>query len=156
MTTSVNPSAGLGNTNAFFTVATSSKVMVNGDIAFTSVGDCEIIGLWSECITANNATASTLQWQILPTTGSATTISGASTTLASATVGTIIVLDGGALATAPTIYASGVGLHTTARGIIFKEGTLKTVIGVGSTTGTWRHFIQYVPYETGAYIYPNF
>jgi len=156
MTVSVNPSAGLGNTNAYFTVATSPKVMVNGDAVFTAIGDCELVGIWSECISANDATASTLQWQHNPTTGSAATISGATATLASATVGTIIVLDGGALATAPVITPSGVALHTTARGIILKDGILKSVIGVGSTTGTWRHYIQYIPYETGAYIYPNF
>jgi hypothetical protein len=29
--------------------------------------------------------------------------------------------------------------------IIVKDGTLKLVIGVGSTTGTWYHAIRYKP-----------
>jgi hypothetical protein len=47
-------------------------------------------------------------------------------------------------------------LNTTARGTIFKTGVLKTVIGVGSTTGIWRHYIRYEPLQPGAYIYPAF
>lgn len=156
MSISILPQAGSVQPNAFTTVTTSPKVMVNGDTVFTAVGDVEIIGLWSECITANNATASTLQWQITPTVGTATTISGASATLASLTAGATIVLDGGALATAPVINTGGPGLHTTLRGIIFQDGTLKSVVGVGSTTGTWKHYISYIPYESGAYIIPAF
>ena len=135
---------------------TTAKVMVNGDILFTAVGDVQITSLYSECYTANNATASTLQYNITPTVGTATTISGASTSLASAAAGTIVVLDGGAFATAPSVTASGVALNTTARGTIFRSGILTSVVGVGSTTGTWRHYIQYVPLEAGAYVVPAF
>lgn len=156
MTVMITAAGGPSVVESFTTIATSPKVMVTGDILFTATGDCELIGIWSECISANDATASTLQYRITPTTGSATTISAASTTLASATVGTVVALNGAALSDAPNIYTTGVGLHTAARGIIFKDGTLSIVIGVGSTTGTWRHYIQYVPYETGAYIVPAF
>lgn len=135
---------------------TSAKVMVNADALFTAVGDVQIRSLWSECYTANNATASTLQYQITPTVGTASTISGATTTLASAIAGTVVVMDGATLAAVPTITASGVALNTTARGVIFKSGVLKTVIGVGSTTGTWKHYIKWEPLEEGAYVYANF
>lgn len=156
MAISVLPQGGGVQPNAFTTLTTSPKVMVNGDVVFTAVGDVEIIGLWSECITANNTTASTIQWQITPTVGTATTISGASASLASLNPGATVVLDGDALATAPVINANGPGLHTTSRGIIFQSGTLNTIIGVGSTTGTWRHYLSYIPYESGAYVQPAF
>lgn len=133
-------------------VSTATKVMVSADTIFTAYGDVQILDLVSECITANNATASTLQYSITPTVGTATTISGASATLASAAAGTIVTLVGDALATAPVISATGVGLSQTARGIWFPDGTLKLVIGVGSTTGTWRHYLRYAPLEDGAYV----
>jgi hypothetical protein len=156
MTIALTQAAGMGQTTAYNTAATSPKVMVNADTVFTAVGDIEIIGLWSECQTVNDATASTLQWQITPTVGTATTISGATTTLASLNPGATVVLDGGALATAPIINPNGPGLHTAARGLIFPSGVLKSVVGVGSTTGTWRHYIDYVPLEAGAYVIPAF
>jgi hypothetical protein len=65
-------------------------------------------------------------------------------------------MDGAAFATAPTVTASGVGLNPTSRGTLFKSGILTSVIGVGSTTGTWKHYIRYEPMEAGAYVYPNF
>ena len=133
-------------------VVTPAKVMVNNDIIFTASGDVQILDLVSECITANNATASTLQYSITPTVGTATTISGASATLASAAAGTIVTLVGDALATAPVISATGVGLSQTSRGIWFPAGTLKLVIGVGSTTGTWVHYLRYAPLEAGAIV----
>jgi hypothetical protein len=156
MAIAITLAAGQSSTTAYNTVATSAKVMVNADTIFTAVGDIEIIGLFSECITANNATASTLQYQCTPTIGTATTISAASTTLASVAAGTVVSLNGAALSDAPNIYTTGVGLHTAARGIIFLDGTIKTVVGVGSTTGTWRHYLNYVPLEPGAYVRPGF
>jgi len=126
--------------------------MVNADIIFTAFGDVQILDLCSECITANNATASTIQYQIVPTVGTATTISGTSATLASAPAGAVVSLVGDALATAPVIASTGVGLSQTSRGIWFPEGTLKIVIGAGSTTGTWKHYIRYAPKEKGSYV----
>lgn len=128
----------------------ATKVIVNGDTLFTAVGDVQILGLFSECVTANNATASTLQYNITPTVGAATTISGASAALTSATAGTIVVLNG-VLATAPAVVASGVALATTG-GIIFPTGILTAIVGVGSTTGTWKHYIRYRPLAAGAYV----
>lgn len=134
-------------------VKTGTAVMVNGDVLFTAVGSVQLVSLFSECVTANNTTASTLQYRITPTIGAAATISGATTTLASATAGTVVVMDGATLAAVPTISASGVALNTTARGIVFRTGTLSIVVGVGSTTGTWRHYLRYEPLENGAYVY---
>lgn len=133
---------------------TAAKVMVTADGLFTAVGDVQILSLHSECYSANGATASTLQYKLTPTTGTAATISGASASLANAVAGTVVVMDGSTLAAAPTVAATGVALNTTARGIIFKDGTLSIVVGVGSTTGTWKHYLRYEPLEDGAYVVP--
>jgi hypothetical protein len=133
-------------------VVTVAKVMTNGDIIFTASGDVQILDLVSECVTPNDATASTLQYSITPTVGTPTTISGASASLASAAAGTVVTLVGDALATAPVVSATGVALSQTARGIWFPSGTLKLVIGVGPTTGTWKHYIKYAPLEAGAVV----
>jgi len=132
-------------------VLSSIKTMVNGDIIFRVSEHIQLVNLFSECITANNATASTLQYSVTPDVGSVTAISGASASLASVAAGTILVLDGGALATAPALSAAGVSLAQTARGIIIPKGTIKLVVGVGSTTGTWIHHIRYVPLHPGSF-----
>jgi len=131
-------------------VMSSTKVMVNADIVFTIAnGPIQILELLSEIITANDATASTMQWQSVPTVGSAATISGATTTLASIAAGATVRVAPTALSTAPVIAlaaAGGAQLGTNvANRIIVNAGTLKLVIGVGSTTGTWRHFLRYIP-----------
>jgi hypothetical protein len=128
----------------------STKVMVTGDIVFTITGGpIQIQELLSVCVTANDATASTLQWQSVPTVGTATTITGATATLASATAGTTVLIQPTALSTAPVIVtAANGGLHlglVAQNHIIVKDGTLKLVIGVGSTTGTWYHCLRYKP-----------
>ena len=126
------------------------KTMVNGDIVFTVLGGpIQIVGLHSECITANDATASLMQWQSAPTIGTAATISGASLALTSATAGTTVHLDAATLATAlPIVTAANGGVYDlTASGnqIVVKAGTIKLVITVGSTTGTWKHYLRYKP-----------
>lgn len=156
MSALVNTVVGGVSGNLSQAATTSAKVMVNGDTLFTAVGDVQITSLWSECYTANGATATTLQYSITPTTGTATTISGASASLANAVAGTVVSLNGAALADAPNLYATGVGLNSTGRGIIFRSGTLTSTVGVGSTTGTWKHYLQYTPLEPGAYVVPAF
>lgn len=136
---------------------TNPKVMVNADVIFTiSGGPILIWSLVSECVTNNDATASTLQYQSVPTVGSAATISGATTTLASIAAGATILLTPTALSTAPTIAlaaAGGVQLGLVAQNkILVNPGTIKLVIGVGSTTGTWRHRIAYVPLGTSVVV----
>lgn len=135
-------------------IATAAAVMVNGTTIFTIAGGpIRIEELISECISANDGTASTLQWQSAPTVGSAATISGASASLASVAAGATVRLAPTALTTAPVVAlaaAGGVQLGTNvANRITVQPGTLKTVIAVGSTTGTWKHFLRYTPLATG-------
>ncbi len=137
-------------------VSITPGVMSNGLVTFNISGDIVLLNLSSECITGNNATASTLQWQSNPTVGAAATISGASASLASALAGAVVALDGTALTTAPNLYASGIGLGQVARGILIPAGTISLVIGVGSTTGTWKHYIRYRPMEPGSVVTPAF
>lgn len=130
-------------------VMTTAATMVNGTTVFTIAGGpIEILQLGALCITANDVTASTLQYSADGTVGAATTISGASATLASAAAGTIVAAVPGTLATAPSIYVNGVGVSA-AVGIIVPAGIITIVIGVGSTTGTWRHYLRYRPLTTG-------
>jgi hypothetical protein len=131
-------------------VESIAAVMVNGDVVFTIAGGpIQIIDLFSECVTANGATASTMQWQSLPTVGSAATISGASASLANQTAGSTIRLAPTALSTAPSLVAASAGGLSLgvdeANRIVVKQGTLKLVIGVGSTTGTYKHRMRYAP-----------
>ena len=133
-------------------VTTSTKVMTNADIIFNVTGDIEILNLFSECITPNGVALTTMQYVCTPAVGTATTISGASASLASATAGTIVVLDGTTLATAPAVAPSGVALGQVGRGIIMTKGTIGLVIGTGPTTGTWKHYMRYRPLEDGAYV----
>jgi hypothetical protein len=131
-------------------VQSTTSTMVNGNTVFTvSGGPIQIIDLVSICVTANDVTASTMQWQSVPTVGTATTFSGASASLASATAGTTVRLAPTALSTAPVIVAAsagGVQLGTNVANYIdVKDGTIKLVIGTGSTTGTWMHIMRYRP-----------
>jgi hypothetical protein len=127
----------------------AAAVMVNGTTVFTITGGpIQIISIGCVCITANDTTASTLQYSADGTDGAATTITGASATLASAAAGAIVAAVPGTLATAPAIYANGVGIAGTV-GIIVPAGIITTVVGVGSTSGTWRQFIRYIPLAPG-------
>ena len=133
-------------------ITTNPKVMVNGDVIFTCVGDVLIINLESECKSANDATATTIQYQSVPTTGGTVAISGVSSSLASLAAGASVTLDGSSLAAAPIVSTTGASLAQTARGIQVPDGTIKLVVAVGSTTGTWRHYLRYKPLEAGAYV----
>lgn len=131
--------------------ATSPKVIVNGDTLFTVAGGpIQILELVSICNTANNATASTLQYSSTQTLGGVSqTISGASASLASATAGTTVMMQGTALATAPLVNANGANITGQPGNIVVFPGTITAVVGVGSTTGTWTHYIRYKPLATG-------
>lgn len=123
----------------------NAAVMVNGDDIFTITGGpIEILAIGALCVSANDATASTLQYRADGTAGSATTITGASASLANAAAGAIVAAVPGTLATAPAVYANGVGINGTV-GIIVPAGIIEIVVGVGSTTGTWKHFMRYRP-----------
>lgn len=131
-------------------VSSSTKVMTNGDIVFTVAGGHIMIEeLFSECITAQGAGATTMQWQSLPTVGSAATFSGASGSLANQTAGSTVRVAPTALTTTPTAVAAsagGLSLGTNvANRIIVKSGTIKLVVGTGPSTGTYRHYMRYKP-----------
>ena len=122
-----------------------AAALVNGTTIFTITGGpIQIVSIGAVCITANGATASTLQYSADGTDGGATTITGASITLANLAAGNIVVAVPGTLATAMAIYTNGVGIAGTVN-IIVPAGIITNVVGVGSTTGTWRQFIRYIP-----------
>lgn len=129
----------------------ATKVMVNGDTIFTvAVAPILILGLASVCVTANNTTASTLQYSVTPAIGAAAqTISAASGSLISAAAGASVTLAGTALSTAAFLNANGVGLIANPGTIFCPAGIITVVIGVGSTTGTWKHYIRYKPMNSG-------
>jgi hypothetical protein len=138
-------------------VATSTAaVMVDGTDIFTIAGGpIVILELISVCVTANNGTASTLQWRADGTDGAATTFTGASASLASAAAGTLAVCHFTATTTAPVLYTAGVGISrptSTAHGMVVPAGIIETVIAVGSTTGTWRHYLRYRPMARGTLV----
>jgi hypothetical protein len=135
-------------------VATATAaVMVNGtDIFNVSGGPIIVLELISVCVTANDTTASTLQWRADGTDGAATTFTGASASLASAAAGTFVVTQFTATTTAPVLYTAGVGITrptSTAHGMTVPAGIIEMVIGTGSTTGTWRHYLRYRPMSRG-------
>ena len=144
--------------NSDHVAKTTAKVMVNGDTLFNITGDVLIYALVSECYTANNATASTLQYSITNNdSATAQTISAASATLASKAPKTSVLAQLGALTNAPVISsASGVGAFPWGAVRVGGNSILTSVIGVGSTTGTWKHYIRYEPLEDGATITPAF
>lgn len=125
-------------------------VMTNGMTLFTVAGGpILVVGLCSICLTANNGTASTLQYEAISTLGALTgTISGASASLASAVAGTVVALQGIALTTAPVVGTVGVELAS-AVPIVVQAGTINAVIGTGSTTGNWAHYLRYQPLSAG-------
>lgn len=138
----------------------TAKVIANGDILFNVTGDVVITNIISECYTANDATASTLQYQVV--TGAASpatqTITNASASLANAAVGTVVAaLSFPNLTTIPSVAANGVlpGIQDNI-GVRTSGGTIRAVVGVGSTTGTWKHYVYYRQLEPHAQIVAAF
>lgn len=133
------------------TVVKAAATMVNGQVLFTVAGGPILIqSLVSLCATSNDATASTLQYSSTPTTGAgAQTISAASGSLANAAAGASVTLAGTALSTAALLNANGPNLIANPGTVFIPIGTITSVIGVGSTTGTWAHYLRYVPLTTG-------
>lgn len=157
MTTIINEAVA-GLTTSDHVVKSGVKVMVSEDTLFTAVGSVQILSLVSECVTANDITASTLLWKF--TTSAAvpltTNLSSASTSLASVVSGYALAMtNAAALGEAPTQRDSGVLLNTASRGVRIPSGAVRITIGVGSTTGTWVHYVRYEPLEPGAYMIAN-
>jgi hypothetical protein len=133
-------------------VVSTAAVMVTGTTIFTITGGpIAIVQLYSLCVTANDGTASTLRWAADPTGAVASaTFSGASSSLASAAAGTSVTLNQTALTTAPDIVVGGMPLGANVSNqIIIPAGIITSTIGVGSTTGTWRHHLRYKPLARG-------
>ncbi len=131
----------------------ATAALGNGTVLFTIAGgSIKIISLMSICITAQGASATTLQYSSSPTVGSATTISGATTTLSGVAAGTTVCIAPTALSTAPVISlaaAGGVQLGTNvANQIIVNAGTITSVVA-SPTTGTWQHILNYIPLAPG-------
>ena len=133
-------------------VSGSTAVMVNGDTLFTIAGGpIEIVSLISVCVAdATATTASTLQYSHNPTAGAATTFSNASASLETVDGGASVVLQGTTLATAPVLNTSGAGINASGGiSIILQPGIVTAVIGVGTTTSTWIHYLRYKPLARG-------
>jgi hypothetical protein len=135
-------------------VVKAAATLVNGATLFTIAGgSIQIMELFAYCLTANDTTASTLQFSSTPTLGSAKTISGASASLASAAAGACVILNPTALTTAPDLVTAangGVALGANlGNRIIVHPGILTAVVGVGSTTGTWEIHMRYKPLARG-------
>jgi hypothetical protein len=133
---------------------TVPAVMVTLDTIFTIAGGPIIVTeLVSICVTANDTTATTVQYKANPTSATAVTISAASATLASAGINSTVRLAPTALSTAPVVVlgtSGGVQLGTNvANRILVPAGTITIVLTIGSTTGTWRHLIRWIPLATG-------
>lgn len=128
----------------------AAATITNGQTLFTVAGGpIMVMGLVSICVTGNDGTASTLQYSATPTSGSAQTISAASASLASALAGASVTLAGTALATAALLNANGPNLIANPGTVMVPAGIITAVVGVGSTTGTWAHYIRYRPLATG-------
>lgn len=158
MAVTVNPTVA-GQPVTDHIVNTTPAVMTNGLVIFNIVGDIQILSLVSECYTDNGATASTLRYNITASNGTSATISAASSSLANLTAGYAVALAAASgLAEAPQISSnnSGVVLNTASRGVRIPSGTINLTIGVGSTTGTWAHYLKYEPLQNGAYVTPAF
>lgn len=132
----------------------AAATLVDATTIFTITGGpIAIVELVARCVTGNDVTASTLQWRADPTDGASATISGASASLASALAGANVALQGGTLATVPLLNATSVNLgQQVTNTIIIGAGVLQTVVGVGSTTGTWMHHLRYKPCSRGVVI----
>jgi len=98
-------------------------------------------------VTGNNATASTLQFSTDPTDGGATTISGASGSLANKAAGTIVNITG-ALVDGAVITDAGTAIMQAGH-ILIPAGIVTLVVGGGSTTGTWTIHMRYKPMARG-------
>lgn len=137
-------------------VVSGAAVMSDALTVFTITGGPIEMKAWlSICITGNDATASTFQIAVDPTVGAASTITGASASLANAIAGTIINPVGNALDTAPVITPAGAAISQTFP-ILIPTGIMYLTIGVGSTTGTWQHHIRYMPLARGSTVVAAF
>ena len=157
MSVVINPALA-SQTIVYYNAKTSPAVMTNDLSIFNVSGDVLIFAILSACYTANGATASTLQYTSTNNTTTTTgNMSGVSASLANAAIGVSAIAQLGAVTNAPTLTtASGVGVFPWGAIRLPGNSTIKLVIGTGSTTGTWVHYVHWQPLEDGAIITPAF
>jgi hypothetical protein len=63
-----------------------------------------------------------------------------------------VTLAGTALSTAALLNANGPNLIANPGTIVVPAGTITAVVGTGSTTGTWAHYLRYRPLANGAVV----
>lgn len=121
----------------------------NGMTLFTVAGGpIMVTGLCSIFLTANNAVATTFQYEAISTLGSLTgTISAACTTLSAVAAGVSVALVGTTLATAASVNLNGVALMTLTP-ILVEAGTINLVVATAGT-GTVAHYLRYKPMAPG-------
>ena len=118
-------------------------------------GAIQILNLIAYAVTNNNANAAQLQWAFDATSGSATTITGASTTLASLVAGDFVMADFTLLTTTPIILSTGIsamlGPTVTQRYVLTNAtgGVVQAIVSAAATTGTWGHAMRYRPLGRG-------
>jgi hypothetical protein len=146
----------LGQSASDHIATTNTGIISDGLIIFDVHGDCQILSLCSECYVANDGTGTRVKYTMQSALDGTTDITGASATLANATVGTTVICDNTTLSSAPNVAVSGISLNMDSRGIRVPRGYLKLTVTGGSSTGLWRHYIRYEPLEVNAYISPRF
>lgn len=128
----------------------TALTLITGTTIFRITGGpIRIVELLSYCVTSCDTTAATLQWSVDGDVGSAVTISAASASLASFAAGGIVYNNFTTINTAPVLATNGVALGgtttSTGGGIYAPAGIITTTIGSGPTTGTFQHYIRYLP-----------
>jgi hypothetical protein len=135
----------------------SAATLVNGTTVFRIIGGpIRIMELLSYCVVTCDATAATLQWSVDGDVGSAVTISAASAALTSFAAGGLVYNNFTTINTAPILVTNGVALAgmttSTGGGIYAPAGIITTVIGSGPTTGTFTHYLRYMPLSVASYV----
>jgi hypothetical protein len=141
-------------------LSTTAAVITTGVTVFTiSGGPVRIMDLCSYCITANGAGAQTLKWTADGSAGgqAATDFTGASGDLAAFAAGGVVYANFTALSTALVItQTAGVYLWgpttSTGGGVIVPAGIITSTYTGGPSTGTWQHFMRYVPLSPAAIV----
>lgn len=144
--------------------AAGGALLVNGTTVFTiSGGPIKVTDLISYCTVDADAAASTLQWSAdgAATNQTATTFTGATTSVAALTAGSVIYCNFTTLATAPVItQTGGVALAgpaaATGGGVYIPVGIITMVIGTADTTATkYRHWLRWLPMAPASRVVAN-
>ncbi len=141
---------------------TGAAILANGTTVYTIAGGpIRITDLVSYCIVGGDVAASTIQWSCDGTVGAATTITAASASLTNAIAGTIVVCNFTTINTAPVVATAGVAIAgmtaATGGGIYAPAGIMTLVIGgADTTTGTWKHYMRWLPMRPGVSVAASF